>query len=159
MDAFCQHILRCIVFLVFIFFTYLALSQATESDPFKNLDIEFSDLANNDKKSASTVPFSPISMSTCNSLRISSKRVKKPFPPNSRPTASHLKSATSFLTTIWWLAFEACILPATKDQPVRSSQNTRSATTGKSPQDIWPSTALKIPAWGSSTIMIWSIWD
>ncbi len=50
MDAFCQHILRCIVLLVFIFFTYLAPTQATESDPFKNLDIEFSDLANNDKK-------------------------------------------------------------------------------------------------------------
>jgi len=43
--------LRCIVFLVFIFFIYLAPSQATESDPFKNLDIDFSDLVNNaDKK-------------------------------------------------------------------------------------------------------------
>jgi hypothetical protein len=50
MSAFCQHILRSIVFLVFIFFIYLAPSQATESDPFKDLDIEFSDLANNDKK-------------------------------------------------------------------------------------------------------------
>ena len=50
MNAFCQQILRCIVFLVFIFFIYVAPSQATESDPFKNLDIDFSDLANNEKK-------------------------------------------------------------------------------------------------------------
>jgi hypothetical protein len=50
MNAFCQHILRCIVFLVFIFFIYLAPSQATETDPFKNLDFDFSDLDNNDTK-------------------------------------------------------------------------------------------------------------
>ena len=49
MSAFCQHIIQCVVFLVFIFFIYFAPSQAT-SDPFKNLDIDFSDLANNDKK-------------------------------------------------------------------------------------------------------------
>jgi hypothetical protein len=47
MNAFCQHILLCVVFLVFI---YVAPSQATESDPFKNLDIDFSDLANTEKK-------------------------------------------------------------------------------------------------------------
>ena len=50
MNAFCQHILRCIVFLILIFFIYLAPSQAIESDPFKNLDFDFSDLANNDTK-------------------------------------------------------------------------------------------------------------
>ncbi len=50
MNAFCQRILRCIVFLVFIFFIYLAPSQATETDPFKNLDFDFSDLVNNDEK-------------------------------------------------------------------------------------------------------------
>jgi len=50
MGAFCQHILRCIFFLVFIFFIYLAPSQATESDPFKNLDFDFSDLVKNDNK-------------------------------------------------------------------------------------------------------------
>jgi hypothetical protein len=50
MNAFCQQILRCIVFLVFIFFIYLAPSQAIKSDPFKNLDFDFSDLDNNDKK-------------------------------------------------------------------------------------------------------------
>jgi len=57
MDAFCQHILRCIVLLVLIFFTYLAPTQATESDPFKELDIEFSDLANNDKKTDNKFDF------------------------------------------------------------------------------------------------------
>jgi hypothetical protein len=50
MNAFCQQILLCIVFLVFIFFIYHAPTQATESDPFKNLDIDFSDLDNNDTK-------------------------------------------------------------------------------------------------------------
>ena len=39
-----------VVLSTLIFFIYVALSQATESDPFKDLDIEFSDLANNDKK-------------------------------------------------------------------------------------------------------------
>ena len=50
MNAFCQHILRCIVFLILIFFIHLAPSQAIESDPFKNLDFDFSDLTNNDTK-------------------------------------------------------------------------------------------------------------
>ena len=50
MNAFCQHILRCIVFLILIFFIHLAPSQAIESDSFKNLDFDFSDLDNNDTK-------------------------------------------------------------------------------------------------------------
>jgi hypothetical protein len=50
MNAFYQHILRCIAFLVFIFLISHALTQAIESDPFKNLDFDFSDLANNEKK-------------------------------------------------------------------------------------------------------------
>jgi len=58
MSAFCQHILRCIVFLVFIFFIYLAPSQATESDPFKNLDFDFSDLDNNEEKTNKKFGFS-----------------------------------------------------------------------------------------------------
>ena len=41
MNAFCQHILLCVVFLVFIFFIYVAPSQATQSDPLEDMDLNF----------------------------------------------------------------------------------------------------------------------
>ena len=71
MNAFCQHILRCIVFLILIFFIYLAPSQATESDPFKNLDFDFSDLNNNDTKIDNKFGFSISSyLESSNQLRV-----------------------------------------------------------------------------------------
>ena len=79
MNAFCQHVLRCIVFLVLIFFISVAPSQATESDPFKNLDFDFSDLANNDDKKIDKKSVFPISgyVESRNQLRI--KEMDKPI--------------------------------------------------------------------------------
>ncbi len=46
-----------VVLSTLFFFIYVALSQATESDPFKNLDIDFSDLVNNEKKTDNKFDF------------------------------------------------------------------------------------------------------
>ena len=78
MNAFCQHILRCIVVLVLIFFIYLIPSQATEIDPFKNLYIDFSDLADNEKQTDKKFDFSTSGyLESRNQLRI--KDVDEPI--------------------------------------------------------------------------------